>query len=132
MHRFNRAAFFNADGSAPLLRLYARLVALELTLKDDDPTNYAEGHDVIEMVNKRSDPALTSLATALDTTLRKLWCSDKHGSPKYVNPQKYPDIRYLRHESDYSGTTTDADLTAALDALESLWKEFREKRLTAC
>ncbi|MDC0749220.1 hypothetical protein [Polyangium mundeleinium] len=101
-------------------------------MKDDDSTNYAEGHDVIEMVNKRSDPALTSLATALDTTLRKLWCSHRDGTPRQVNSKKYPDIRYLRHEFDYTGTTTDTDLMAALDALESLWEEFRKKGLKAC
>lgn len=124
MHKFNRAAFFGLNASSPLVKLYLRLVALEMALKDTDPSNYSLGHDVIQMVQNRNDPALSALATALHAALAGLHCTDRRGRPATVSPAKYPDLRYLRHDSDFPGTTTDGALATALQALEDLITEL--------
>jgi hypothetical protein len=132
MHRRNRATFFNVDGADPLLRLYARLVALELTLKDEDAANYRRGHDVVAMVQDRGDTTLSALATALNTALAALHCTSRSGSGVPVVPSKYPDVRYLRHVSDFPGTTTDTDLQTALQALEDLLLELARQGVKPC
>lgn len=132
MHRFNRAIFFTVDGAAPLLRLYARLIALELTLKDENPDNYQRAHDVVQMVQDRGDAALTTLAYALNAALGALHCTNRTGGTAKVSPKIYPGIRYLLHENDYPGTTKDADLALALLALEDLLAELKRQGVRPC
>lgn len=132
MHRFSRTIFFTADGAAPLLRLYVRLVALELTLKDEDASNYQRVHDVVQMVLNRNDAALTPLANALNASLGILHCTSKRGDPVTVSPAVYPGMRYLLHESDHAGTTTDANLASALQALEDLLVELNRQGVRPC
>jgi hypothetical protein len=132
MHRFNRAIFFKVDGAAPLLRLYTRLVALELTLKDAEARNYNHGHDIVSMVQDRGDAALSVLANALRAALAALHCTDRSGKHATVVPAVYPGVRYLLHESDFPGKTTDADITAALQALEDLLSELGRHGVRPC
>lgn len=131
MHRINRKIFFDVDASQPLLRLYARLVALELTLKDYDSANRAKEHDVVGMVGKLTGlpdiSSLSALATALNTALQVLRCTLKSGAVGPVNPKIYPGLRYLRHEADFPGETKDADLEKAIQALDALWKELQRQ-----
>ncbi len=132
MHKVNRAAFYRLDATSQLLKLYVRLVALELTLKDDNAANYGHAHDVVKMVQDRNDAALSAKAIALDATLKKLWCTGKGGAQVPVSPKKYPDLRYLRHETDFPGTTTETDLTDANTALEELFEELKRHKVLPC
>lgn len=138
MHKFNRAVFFNVDGSSPLLRLYARLVALELTLKDEDPSNYARRHNVVQMVKDLSSKlgagaaAMANLADGLDRALAALHCTAKNGTAAQVSSAVYPGVRYLRHERDFPGATTDTDLADAVQALEALLLELDRHKVKPC
>lgn len=124
MHRLNRAAFLNVDGTSPFLRLYARLVALELALKDLDSKNRKHKHDVVSMVLNRNDATLTALAIALQTALGILRCTDKDGNSTAVRSALYPDLRYLRHDRDFPGETSDASISSAVQALDDLLTEL--------
>ena len=124
-HKVNRAAFFTLDPQSPLLRLYVRLVALELALKDKDATNWHLRHDVVRMAKKVQDPSVNNLADQLDRTLVALTCTDLDGTSIGVPGHNYPYVRYLRHESDFAGETSDSALAAALAALETLLAELK-------
>lgn len=131
MHRHNRKAFSNVDANHRLVRLYMRLVALELTLKDRDHANYTKSHDIFLMIgdlkNIPNPGVLTPLSTALATSLNALHCTMKDGSPGHVTSKIYPGMRYLRHVSDFSGTTTDNDLDTANSSLDELLKELKQQ-----
>lgn len=125
-HKTNRAAFFTLDAQSALLRLYVRLVALELALKDKDATNRGLKHDVVRMAKKFNDAGLNNLADQLDRTLVALTCTSLNGTSVAVPGGNYPFIRYLRHESDFIGETSDVALSAALASLEKLLVALRK------
>jgi hypothetical protein len=113
-HLYNRNAFRIAAN--PLLDLYSALVWLELSLKDRMAV-WARGHDVAEFVSNAGEPAL---AQRLRTALGSLWCTDLQGNEAHVAPQRYPDLRYLRHQTDFAGKTTDAELRVALTIVRDI------------
>jgi hypothetical protein len=51
-----------------------------------------------------------SLAAQLARNLSALYCTFRDGSEATVDPDNYPGIRYLRHEADFPGKSTDAQL----------------------
>ncbi len=118
----NRRAFGTVDASSPLLQLYCRFVALELALKDlgvPKAQFQQGGHNVFRAIDSLStipNPVKTSLAT-IQTQLSRLFCDDG----RRVTPEKYPDLRYLRHTSDFTtDASTDADLNEALRLINAL------------
>ena len=130
MHKTNRKAFYDIDAGHRLFRLYSRLVALELTLKDHDPANRKKEHDIGGMVAELKLPgraALTPLTVALGSALNALWCTMRNGTAGPIDLKFYPGVRYLRHETDFAGGSKDTDLDKAIQALEALWKELRHQ-----
>ncbi len=121
---FNRRAFGNLDTTSPLLQLYCTLVSIELALKDDSTSSSKIGHKVIEYAKAYNDRNLDLAADALENTLKQLICTNLSGLRANVNTQKYPDVRYLHHDSDFPGDTSQAELEAALDAARTLKREL--------
>lgn len=124
-YSYNRTAFRSATTSTlPLLvRAYAMLVTLELSLKEMLPArglNCPRNHDVPEMLRRLSTTLpgaqkanLKSLSLALRSTISYLWCEDVSGNPTHVPASVYPYIRYLRHVQDWQvSASSEADVTA--------------------
>lgn len=124
-YSYNRTAFRSATTSTlpPLVRAYAMLVTLELSLKEALPKrglNCPRNHDVPEMLRRLSTTLsgaqkanLKSLSVALRSTISYLWCDDVSGNPSRVAASAYPNIRYLRHVQDWpASASSEADVTA--------------------
>jgi hypothetical protein len=123
-HSYNKKAF--GDGivaTSPLLSLYASLVIIELRIKDTSAP-WRGGHRVIEWLASLGE---TSLAQQLRTALAKLHCTDRSGGQAPVDGNTYPDLRYLRHETDFAGTSTDVQILDALQIVESINAALRVK-----
>ncbi|QSV70169.1 MAG: hypothetical protein HEQ20_04555 [Aphanizomenon flos-aquae KM1D3_PB] len=117
-HAYNRAAFTTgADSSNYLLSLYCSLVALELAIKDHLDPPWQTGHKIIDWLGSLGE---TSLATQLDAQLSALYCTHKDGTEVNVKANQYPDLRYIRHESDFPGKSTDNQIQAALDIIRDI------------
>lgn len=134
LRSYNRRAFgsvvrysFSAEPAdpMPLIALYGALVRLELALKDHDPKFLGMGHDVCRMLTELS--VTPALVTQLTNRLEVLWCTMKTGSEGHVLASKYPDLRYLHHETDFPGKSTNAELMRALDVLRDIERELRAK-----
>lgn len=124
-YSYNRTAFRSATTSTfpLLLRAYAMLVTLELSLKEILPArslNCPRNHDVPEMLRRLSTTLpgahkanLKSLSVALRSAISYLWCEDVSGNPSHVPASVYPNIRYLRHVQDWpASASSEADVTA--------------------
>lgn len=120
---FNRRAFGNLDTTSPLLQLYCTLIAVELALKDDTGA-VKIGHKVIEQAKSYKIRDIDLAADGLENTLKQLICTDLNGLRANVVTTKYPEVRYIRHESDFPGDTTQASLEAARDAARVLRREL--------
>lgn len=116
-HQYNRVAFeFGAASPSPLLKLYCSLVVIELRLKDHLLPRPG-GHRVVEWLSNLGE---ASLAQQFRTSVAVLVCTDRAGNPAPVDANSYPDLRYLRHETDYAGTSTDTQLENALTVLAAI------------
>lgn len=129
-YTYNRAAFRavpSVSALPPLLGAYMSLVTLELFLKEYLPTKgmiCPHGHDVPEMLKTlarslsgANRSVLNSIAVSLNGRLGDLWCEGIHGGPVRVLGGKYPNIRYIRHVSDWTGShSNDADVASVLMA----------------
>ena len=108
-----------------LAQLYAALVTLELLAKDRlvQTGSWIAGHNVVAMLN-HIDGTLAPLSIRLSSNLCILICTSRDGRGVPVDPAKYPDLRYLRHDGDqpaWPQSTTDAALKSALgDARQCL------------
>lgn len=119
---YNRTAFHStlaSVGLPALLRAYCGMVVLELALKDH--LGIANiGHDIPEMLHRLSPanpglrPALNVLRCELTNKLAKLYATKIDGTTGRVSPQSYPNIRYLRHTSDWSNDASTEDEIEAL------------------
>ncbi len=121
--RTNRRAFGSVDATSPLLQLYCKLVAVELSLKDVHGRGAfprRQGHDFIYAIQGCAFPA--SVHTALTPLIGALTALKKEGVP--LDEKNYPEMRYLDHASDYAGGTTDAELREALRLTNDLIKEL--------
>lgn len=121
-HSYNQRSFKvgESNPSNPLLCLYCSLVVLELAIKDHfhQSGSWKTGHCIIDWLT--SDLGETSLGTQLESKLSALYCTHRDGSEVNVDANRYPDIRYLRHEIDFAGKSTDRQLTEALDIIKDI------------
>jgi hypothetical protein len=95
------------------------LVATELTLKDRSGA-WGRKHDVPQMLDDLGDPGLTALGMQLRTGLSSVPCTDLSGNQAMVRPQAFPDLRYARHENDYAGGTTNANLQNLVQTVDDI------------
>lgn len=65
----------------------------------------------------------------LANELQKLTCTDRSGSEAPISLDHYPDLRYVRHETDYPGKSTDADIAEALALAEAIRAELKGRGL---
>lgn len=119
MQTYNRSAFHSVatDNNAhQLARCYCGLVLIELAIKDHLSLSNV-GHNVPLMLDKLGHKH-RNLKASLNTVKAQLRCalSNLHtvrnnGNADKVRPESYPDMRYIRHTSDFpSQCSTDADL----------------------
>lgn len=122
-HSYNKLSFNVAatDHSNLLLSLYCSLVVLELTIKEhihQSSGSWTGGHNIIDWLT--NDLAESSLGLQLSTKLSALYCTSRSGSDIPVDATRYPDIRYLQHETDFLGKSTDNQIQEALDIVNDI------------
>jgi hypothetical protein len=121
-HRYNQQSFQvgASNYSNPLLCLYCSLVVLELSIKDyfHASGSWKSGHHIIDWLT--TDLGETSLGIQLESKLSALFCTHKSGCEVTVNANSYPDLRYLRHEADFPGKSTDNQLKEALEIIKDI------------
>lgn len=133
-HQYNQRVFATVDITSPLLYSYIRLVGVELGLKNGDSANWILGHQIEVMIARLGKPALYPLSQRLGTVLASLWCEKKGGGSAPVSAANYPTIRYLRHASDFLGSsdsTPDTDLLDLKNAVNDLVNELRREGVLA-
>jgi hypothetical protein len=119
------------DATDAAFSCYCKLVSLELAFKDTDSGFYASGHDVIRMVLARyaQKPTICAAAIALEGAMSRIYCSGRNKAMQpmamLVTPAKYPDLRYVRRQSDFArDVATEADLKTLQSKLNSLISEL--------
>jgi len=121
-HSYNQQSFKlgMANQSNPLLCLYCSLVVLELAIKDHfhQSGSWKRGHHIIHWLT--NDLGETSLGYQLESKLSALYCTAIDGSETPVAANNYPGIRYLRHETDFPGKSTDIQLKEALEIIKDI------------
>lgn len=125
-HNYNRTAFqAGMVAASPLLALYCSLVDLELALKNHFwAGGWRRGHKVIDWV---ADAGEAALSIHLENCLTALKCTAITGAVSTVAGNSYPDVRYLRHQSDFVGTSTDQELHLALQAVNDVRAALRAR-----
>ena len=134
---FGRAA--NSNQVAPLVALYCELIELELALKAYSGRYFSYGHHVSMMLtniqtrrevrearSQRRTP-VGDLGQPLKNRLKALHYLDKIGQIQTDCDEAYPNMRYLRHESDLAPSdgeteqvSRDHHITAALQAVKDI------------
>jgi hypothetical protein len=131
-HSYNQQSFQigASNSSNPLLCLYCSLVVLELSIKDHlyKSGSWRKGHRIIDWLT--TDLGETSLGTQLDSKLSALCCTCINGTEVNVSADRYPDIRYLRHENDFPGKSTDTQLKEVLDIIKDIRISLASKGIT--
>lgn len=126
-HAFNRSAFdFARSSNSTLLSLYGSLVIIEIALKDRS-TTWKRGHYVAQWLTDEADPGLTSLTQQLEGGFSSLKGTDRTGAVSQLRLDSYPELRYLRHASDYPGESTDGQLEACVALVRDIEDVLRSK-----
>jgi hypothetical protein len=129
-----------AHGVGLLAKCYLACVYLELCLKSVPPLIQhagTSGHDLPAMLcmlaTSQASPATVrtarALAAMLGTKLSRLHCMGRGQQPALVPSGNYPHMRYLRHDSDWPGTTqssSDTDLKGLLYLLDQIFLTLRQ------
>jgi hypothetical protein len=118
-HQYNRHAFQGGITSPDvLLSAYCALVDLELGIKDHFVAGgWRAGHRIIDWVAELGEGAL---AVQLAGKLGSLRCTGRDGNVAPVAGNAYPDVRYIRHESDFAGMSTDDELREVVDVVSDI------------
>ena len=101
-------------------------MATELALKDHI-TPWKKGHDIPQLLNYFNDPGLTSLGIQLHNELSAVKCTDLAGNTATVRPEKYPELRYVRHVSDFQGGSSDAQLQSLIRTADDIITQLRSR-----
>jgi len=116
---YNRQAFHFAVAHAncpPLLKTYCGLMLVELALKDQlGPTSLR--HNIPDMlqrlgrIERSSRAALNHYRAMLSNNLTILRVQTALGAAGYARAAVFPDIRYIRHHSDWNhDASSDAEI----------------------
>lgn len=128
-HAYNRQSFMAASNCGkPLLEVYAKLVVVELALKDHS-VEWCRGHDIPGMLTTLASAVdgINSLSMQLTTALNRQPCTDKGGTASTVSASRYPDLRYLRHEDDFgAGMAKDSDLLQLVQVIDDVIEQLRK------
>ncbi len=134
--RANRSSFLGKPGSSCLASTYGKLVAIELTIKDELGVAISSGwqHDIQVMLTRFalhrsgvSAAILNSLATQLANRLNVLSCTNKSGTRICVPSNNYPYMRYVLHEWDGNdaANTKENDIKAVDNIAERIIRILR-------
>jgi hypothetical protein len=126
-HTTNRSAFRDCDASEPSFRLYTLLVAIELALKDKI-SPFRSGHDLHRLAGfavTPMSPGLSTQLTGLTACLGVLLCTSLQGLQVPIDPANYPGLRYIRHDRDFPGASSETSVKQALDTARQLVQELR-------
>lgn len=132
----NRSSFLGKPGSSCLASTYGKLVAIELTIKDELGVTISSGwqHDIQVMLTRFashrtgvSAAILNSLATQLANKLNLLSCTNKSGTRICVPSNNYPYMRYVLHEwdGDNAADTKENDIKAVDNIAERIIRILR-------
>lgn len=128
-HGYNKKCFLDPTSSKGRLpALYGILTAIELAIKDYEAENgvgWPGGHGIIGWLS--SIDTDTTQSIALRDALACLYCTDKNGNESNINPDIYPGLRYLRHEDDFPGKSTEHQLDSAYETAEQVVRLLRTK-----
>ncbi|MBM9499216.1 hypothetical protein JWG44_02980 [Leptospira sp. 201903071] len=126
IHKYNVQSFLEGTPDRILPKLYEKLIGIEIALKDrmSATEGWKSGHRIIEWIANEIDG---SLSIQLKSDLEKLLCTDQNGNQAMMDPNKYPGIRYLRHESDFTGGSKTLDLDKAMETANSIITHMRQK-----
>lgn len=116
-HSYSRSAFKIVSRTPPLAYIYNSLVAVELALKDHLHPPWRGGHDIPDLLSAVGEGAL---GVQLQGALGKLHCTSRNGSSALVPASNFPAIRYLRHESDFAGTSSENDILGAVAVVDDI------------
>lgn len=125
--KYNKKNFTVSLPEQPLLELYTKLITLELFLKENlsSFTSHDQLKDkLIEFLNSINNGTAITPKGDLDL-LKNLWVYDRNGIPKQnkdIGKSSYPNIRYIRHNSDYQ----DAIDTSSEDDIKVCLKEVKQ------
>jgi len=132
-HSYNRKAFklaflLNGNGSI-LLSIYSKLVCIELALKDDQQIKTqkwpATSHNISGLLNNLN---LNSEGIKFNNALKKIKCTDIKGKNlESIKETNYPALRYMNHDSDISGGSTDLDLTELNIIIDDIILQMKSK-----
>jgi hypothetical protein len=75
---------------------------------------------ISQWLTELADAGLTSLTQQLSTCMQRLFCTDKSGARSCASIDSYPDVRYLLHETDDPGTSTDQDVSNCLTLIRDI------------
>jgi hypothetical protein len=130
---YNKKVFGNAFGSTSidsLIAAYTGCIVLELSLKQAlglVHTNSNGGHDLrllinrLAQINPKHSHAYKAFDAQLVNTSKKIICQGRNGTPLSMPPSSYPHIRYVRHSSDWtSSSTSDADIDQFLGLIQRI------------
>jgi len=125
---YNRNVFRavrGVPGVAPLAAAYCSCILLELSLKQYlglIGTPQGGGHNLPHLLNRigarhpQHKPICNVLRTQLENIASGIFCQGNDGNPKRVVASAYPNIRYVRHDSDWTQDCTSDDKIANLKA----------------
>jgi len=82
---------------------------------------------ISQWLTQIADGGLNSLTQQLSTRMQNLKCTDRRGRTSRVDINSYPDVRYLLHETDSPGNTTDQDLDACLTLIREVEAALRQR-----
>lgn len=124
-YSYNRKSFESSSSSALaipiLLESYCLCVRIELALKEHlrlMNSSRNGGHDIPNLLQQLSISLLgpdrakcNALMIQFQNSIGRLWFQGISGSPCQVPNKSYPNIRYIRHNSDWpSPHSTDMDI----------------------
>jgi hypothetical protein len=119
-HSYARAAFISAKSSAnTLIALYCSLINIEIALKDRG-TTWKSGHFIGQWLIDEADAGLNSLTQQLTAAFDSIRGTDRKGNGIRLRLDAYPELRYIRHEIDFPGETTDSQLITCLDLVHDI------------
>lgn len=132
---YNRKNFtIKKDPDRLLLTLYTKLVALELFLKDfyvvQKPSKNINNHDILKYLLIKPIQLPAAQVENLRRRLADLICRNSNGKISHVRPPKYPDIRYIVHESDSPeepNAVKDTDLENCIKTVDNINSVLKQK-----
>ncbi|EKP13087.1 hypothetical protein [Leptospira borgpetersenii] len=125
IHKYNVQSFLEGTPDRILPKLYEKLIGIEIALKNkmSATEGWKSGHRIIDWISTEIN---VSLSIQLKTDLEKLLCTDQSGNQAMIDSNKYPGIRYLRHESDFTEGSKTLDLEKVMETADTIVAHMKQ------